>query len=188
MATNRRNDDDGQLVHRSFHGDKQAFGDLYEKYLADIYRYVYYRIADEHEAEDITETIFLQAWEAIPHIHLDGFRFKAWIFRIAHNKVVDRYRTNHQMEALDDHEIYSDEANNPETVLQINENTRTLALAISKLDSTLQDILIYRFVLNYSHEETADIMNRTVIHVRVLQHRALNKLREWYQKEQPHNG
>jgi RNA polymerase sigma-70 factor (ECF subfamily) len=188
MANNHRIDDDDQLVYRSFHGDKQAFGELYEKYLDDIYRYIYYRIANEYESEDITEACFLQAWEALPLVNLKGFRFKPWIYRIAHNKVIDRYRTDHPTVSLDDKDIFSEETNNPESVYQINEATRTLAWAISKLDSTLQDVLIYRFVLELSHEETAELMNRSVIHIRVLQHRALIKLREWYQGEEQHYG
>jgi RNA polymerase sigma-70 factor (ECF subfamily) len=183
MAANRRTDDDDQLVNRSYYGDKEAFGSLYEKYLVDIYRYVFYRVVNEQEAEDITEMVFLQAWEALQHIHLDGFRFRPWIYRIAHNKVIDQYRLGHPTSPLEDHENLMDETDNPETAYQTTEAKRILARAIAKLDPNLQDVLIYRFILGFSHEETAEIMDRTGVNIRVLQHRALKKLREWYQGE-----
>lgn len=184
MATKHRIDDDGHLVIQAFHGDKEAFGELYEKYLADIYRYVYYRVASEFEAEDITGAVFLQAWEALPLIHLQGFQFKPWIYRIAHNKVIDRYRTTHPTVSIEAKEYTADAVHDPENAFQTNEATRTLAEAIARLDSTLQDVIIFRFIMQLSHEETAEIMNRSVVYIRVLQHRALLKLREFYQGEQ----
>jgi len=85
---------DAELIVRAVQGDADAFGDLYERYLDQIYRYVYYRVANSLEAEDLTETVFLKAWESLPGMrtNVKSMNFQAWLYRIAHNLVVDRYR------------------------------------------------------------------------------------------------
>ena len=188
MAENHIEDDDRDLVYRSYYGDKEAFGRLYEKYLLDIYRYIYYRVANEFDSEDLTEAVFLQAWEALPRVELRGFRFKPWIYKIAHNKVIDEYRTTHVQVPIENQDLRIDPEMGPEASYQNNEANQQLAKAISKLDPTLQDVIIYRFILGLNHEETAEIMNRSKINIRVLQFRALGKLREWYQEEEQFNG
>lgn len=188
MAEPRTNDDENDLVVRSYHGDKEAFGKLYEKYLVDIYRYIYYRLANEFDAEDLTETVFLHAWEALPRVDLEKLRFKPWIYKIAHNKVIDEYRTAHPTVSLEDQILQSDRQADPEDHYEINEFNGSLTKAISHLDPLMQDVIIYRFILGLSHEETAEIMNRSIVNIRVLQFRALSKLRGWYQGEERQNG
>ncbi len=188
MAEQRNKEDENDLVVRSYHGDKEAFGKLYEKYLVDIFRYIYYRIANEADAEDLTEIVFLNAWEALPRVDLKKIRFKPWIYKIAHNKVIDEYRTAHTMVSLEDQILRADHDADPENRYQENELNSSLAKAISHLDPTMQDVIIYRFILGLSHEETAEIMNRSVVNIRVLQFRALGRLREWYQGEERQNG
>ncbi|MCL4560286.1 MAG: sigma-70 family RNA polymerase sigma factor [Chloroflexi bacterium] len=185
MASHSRLNSENELIERAFNGDRDAFGELYQSYLEQIYRYVYYRIGDQYEAEDLTETVFIKAWEAIPHTEKKGLKFKAWIYRIARNGVVDRYRTHRQNVSLDETNPLSDNDANPEAVYQNNETIRDLIRHVRRLDQDFQDVILYRFILGLSHAETAEIMNRSEIYVRVLQYRALKKLRELMVKEMP---
>lgn len=187
MTDHHERETDIELVMRSQRGDTEAFGTLYERYLNEIYRYIYYRVGSGNDAEDITETVFIQAWEALTAVPLEGFKFKPWIYRIAHNKVIDQYRTSHPVTSIEEQDAKPDDDADPEVSYQINEETKGLAKAISTLEPNLQDVLIYRFILGYSHEVTAEIMSLSAVHVRVLQHRAIGKLREWYQGEQVQN-
>ena len=68
-------DSDAELVARALNGEAAAFGDLYDRYLNPLYRYVYYRVADRHEAEDLTETVFLKAWEALKRMDPERLNF-----------------------------------------------------------------------------------------------------------------
>jgi RNA polymerase sigma-70 factor, ECF subfamily len=168
---------EAEVVARAIKGDQEAFGDLYEKYLDAIFRYIYYRVNNHHEAEDLTETVFLKAWEALGSYRLSSVPFKAWLYRIAHNLVVDLYRT-HKVEApLDGQMGFSDDGQNPEEQVVWLERTELLMSAMDQLEEDHQQVLALRFINELSHAETAYIMNRSEGAVRVLQHRALNALR-----------
>jgi len=166
-----------RLLALAAQGNKRAFALLYEQHLEQVYRYVYYRIGDQMEAEDITENCFLKAWEHLPQVYAQGAQidnFRAWLYRIAHNLVADHYRAKRPVSLQDD---WADRQAHPEQVADFRFASRRLAGAIQELEPRLQDVLIHRFVNQLSHQETADLMGLKVGHVRVLQYRALKKLR-----------
>src|SRR5216684_6449544 len=80
-----------RLVSRATRRDSAAFGVLYESHLDRVYRYIYYRVGSTAEAEDLSEQVFLKAWEAIERYEPRGVPFIAWLYRLAHNLVVDHY-------------------------------------------------------------------------------------------------
>jgi RNA polymerase sigma-70 factor (ECF subfamily) len=183
MPSSKSNDlSDQDLLARALQGDAEAFGDLYERHLDEILRYVFYRVANRFEAEDLTETVFLKAWEALPRFESSRVNLRAWLYRIAHNVVVDHYRTRKATAALSDVPLRDDHPL-PEQQAQAREQNQQLALAIQSLDANLQNVIICRFINGLSHSETAQIMGMREGHVRVLQHRALKKLRQWLEKE-----
>ncbi|MDP3879884.1 MAG: sigma-70 family RNA polymerase sigma factor, partial [Dehalococcoidales bacterium] len=85
-------EDEERLVQRAKQGDQKAFAQLYEENFDRIYRYVALRIGDKTEAEDVTQQVFLKALKSIASFHWKGAPFIAWLFRIAHNQVVDHLR------------------------------------------------------------------------------------------------
>jgi len=166
---------DARLVQQAIAGDREAFGDLYELHLDSIYRYIFYRLNDEREAEDLTETVFLKAWEALNRYRPSEIPFAAWLYRIAHNLLVDRHRTHKRLDSLDEH--YSDPQTDPETRALHNVDAAVIVQALTQLDPSHQQVLTLRFINGHSHAETAQIMERSETNVRVLQHRALAALR-----------
>jgi RNA polymerase sigma-70 factor (ECF subfamily) len=152
---------------------------LYERYLDGIYRYVYYRVSDHNEAEDLTETVFLKAWEALPRFRSNGSSFRAWLYRIAHNAVVDRHRTRKTVlpleKALD---VTTGEETLPEAAVESEQESARLGVALAQLSPRLQEVILHRFVNELSHAETAQVMGLREGHVRVLQHRALKAMRD----------
>lgn len=169
---------DEELISRAIQGDSSAFGSLYERYLERIYRYVYFRVADAPEAEDLTETVFLKAWEALPNLREEGLNFRAWLYRIAHNLVVDRHRTQRALVPLESVVAQKDIGDGPELAAQSGEISAHLAKALSSMDEDMQQVLVCRFIMELSHAETAAIMGRSEGYVRVLQFRALRKLKD----------
>jgi len=166
------------LIARAVQGDADAFGDLYERYLARIYRYAFYRVNDVAEAEDLTEVVFLKAWEALGNYRLQDVPFGAWLYRIAHNVIIDRHRTYKATLPLEDQLILRDAASGPEDQLDWRETLESVAHALSQLSPLQQQVLTLRFISGLSHAETALVLDKSEEAVRVLQHRALYALRE----------
>jgi len=167
---------DSELIRRAIAGDTDAFGALYERYMTAIYRYIYFRIGDERVSEDLTGTTFLRVWESLDRFQPDRISFRSWLYRVAHNLLVDRYRTQKPVSRLDDFTPH-DRQPDPEHQLIDNEESRLLAKAISHIKPDYQEVVSLRFISQLSHVETARIMGRNEGAVRVLQHRALKALK-----------
>lgn len=167
-----------ELVQRAIAGDAQAFGELYEENLKQIYRYVYYKVGSAAEAEDLTEQTFLKAWEAIGRFKEQGIPFSAWLFRMAHNLVIDYHRTHHESAPLDDLIGTDDGRAGPDDVVAVKLDVETLRRAIRLLTAEQQQVIILRLIHGLSHAEVAAIMGKNEGAVRGLQHRALATLHE----------
>lgn len=173
---------DSLLLARAIQGDREAFGNLYERYLGEVQRYIFYRVTNRFDAEDLTETVFIKAWEALPRFESETVNLRAWLYRIAHNVVVDHYRIRKPADDLPDAQL-QDVHPSPEQQTQTQDEHQQLAVAIQTLDENLQKVVICRFVNGLSHAETAEVMGIKEGHVRVLQLRALQKLRRLLEKE-----
>jgi RNA polymerase sigma-70 factor (ECF subfamily) len=167
-----------QLVARALAGDEKAFGDLYERYLADIYQYIYYRVNCRQEAEDLSEAVFLRAWKALDENPPDEFTFRLWLYRIAHNAIVDHYRTRKELVGLEAAADVPDPIEGPEEAAAGREKIAALRQAMQSLSQDHQQVLTCRFIAGLSHAETAAIMARSEQAVRALQYRALAGLRD----------
>ena len=170
--------DETALVERAVGGDTDAFGVLYQRHMDAIYRYVYLRVGDTEDAEDLTEQTFLKAWEALPGYKQRGNPFTSWLYRIAHNVVVDHHRRRRPILSTPLAER-GDQASRPSTTLdQViqAEEADTLAAAIAQLPEEQQQIVILRFVEGLRHAEVARIMDKSEGACRVMQHRALAAL------------
>jgi len=177
-----------ELIARAIEGDTAAFGTLYERYLDAIYRYVYYGVTDHVEAEDLTENVFLKAWQALPRFRPQGANFRAWLYRIAHNAVVDRHRTHKPTATLEEIAQMQDPAPVPEAVVETDQEIRKLSAALSRLKPRLRQVILCRFISGLSHAETAEALGVSEGHVRVLQHRALKGMRRLLLEDVDENG
>ncbi len=161
-----------KIVERARSGDQEAFGQLYQQYYQPIYRYVFYRVNHQQDAEDLTEKIFLKAWERLPGYRGDA-SFKSWVYRIAHTIVIDHYRTRKRPLPLNEASSLADGRPDFETTLMAQEKIERLKAIMSRLSPLDQQVLTLRFINGLSTGETAQILGRTIGSVRVLQHRAL---------------
>ncbi|MBT4917236.1 sigma-70 family RNA polymerase sigma factor [Candidatus Peregrinibacteria bacterium] len=161
-------------------GDHDAFAALYDIFIDQIFRYVYYRVRQE-DAEDIVETAFLKVWENIGKYNKQKNKsFSAWIFRITHNLVVDYYRASKDREF---DELKIDIPTYEREHSPIKNTTRSLdneilRSAISKLKKNYRDVIIYKFVNELDNAEIADIMSKSEGSLRILQFRALKSLKQ----------
>lgn len=168
--------DEAGLVARAIQRDSDAFGQLYESCLDRIYRYVYYRVNSTTEAEDLTEQVFLKAWEAIDRYEQRGVPFLAWLYRLAHNLVVDHYRSQRQMVPLDELRETEEASEDIEASVHAQLDAEEVQAAIHRLSPEHQQLITLRFVEGMSHAEVAQIVGKSEGATRVVQYRALQAL------------
>lgn len=170
---------DDELLDLIAKGNKRAFGALYERYIDAIYRYVLFQVGgNKTDAEDVAEEVFLRAFKMVlKKKRKKNSNFKALVYRIAHNLVIDRYRTKKSMVSLEQVEELRDNKPHPESWVQNAELSDELAYAVSQLKPKMQKVIVLRFIVGADTSETAEIMGITEGYVRVLQFRALQELK-----------
>jgi RNA polymerase sigma-70 factor, ECF subfamily len=167
---------ESELVQRAMRKDATAFGQLYELHLDKIYRYIYYRVGNAAEAEDLTEQVFLKAWEHLGAYDDRGLPFGAWLYRMAHNQVIDYRRTRKVSEPLS--ELLVEKTAGPQETAELHLEMAAVGAALRQLNPDQQQIIILRFVQGCTHAEAAAIMGKSEGALRALQCRALASLHE----------
>ena len=172
-----------QLAERAAKRDQQAFGKLYDLYVDKIYKYIYYKSGRTDEAEDLTSQVFLKAWEAIDHYKWEGYPFSTWLYRIAHNMMIDYYRTHRETFPLDTARA-KESTVDPFQAAEQSLTSERIRSALKHLTQDQQRVIILRFLEGYSTSEVAAMMDKDPDAIRALQHRALRALQPWVSEEQ----
>ncbi|MBI2591470.1 MAG: RNA polymerase sigma factor [Candidatus Brennerbacteria bacterium] len=169
--------EDKELTKKAKQGDAEAFGLLYDKHLNQIYRFVYLKVSSKQIAEDLTQQVFLSAWQNINSYQQQGFPFTSWLYRIARNAVIDHYRTRRSNVDL---EAVAEVASSFDLVgeLEVKLELEKIKSALVGLPADYQDVLVMRFIEELSHQEIAAALDKSEGAVRVLQHRAINSLKK----------
>ena len=170
---------DSALLDRA-KADPQAFGFLYERYVARIYNYVYYRTGSHLDAEDQTARTFHRALKHVPQYVDRGVPFSAWLYRIAHNVVANwhRDRSRRQIVSIDDVVMSAHSRDDPAAVSEENDKQEMLLQVVRQLPPERQQLLVLKFVEQMSNAEIAGVMGRTEGAIKSLYHRILVSLRE----------
>ncbi|RMG82232.1 MAG: sigma-70 family RNA polymerase sigma factor [Chloroflexi bacterium] len=188
-ARNLKTLTDAELVQLSKE-DKEAFGELYERYVKKIYNYIYYRTGNQHDAEDLTARVFFRALSHIGQYTERGVPFQAWLYRIAHNLVANwhRDRGRRKIIPLDEFVAASLASEAPERVAEDQEEQELLLAAIRRLPPERQELLVLKFVEGLSNAEIGEIMGRTEGAIKSLYHRTLIALRDDLKMQQIKHG
>ena len=169
---------DQELLTKILKGDKHAFGLLYQKYIDQIYNYIYFQVkGNKQEAEDLTEEVFLRCFQMVLQKSEKNKNFRALVYTIARNLVIDSYRAKKTEIDIDNLEISSNTVWNPEETLEKSQLSKILSEAIKDLRPNLKEVIILRYILEFDTDEIAEIMDITTNYVRVLQYRALQSLK-----------
>jgi len=164
------------LVERAIGGDFAAFGNLYGIYLDRIYRYVFYQVKDKMTAEDVTEEVFLKAWKAIKSCRGKERTFSSWLYRIAHNHVIDIFRSQQKRWTVDMETVA--ELKQPAVEIETELGHQEILNNISGLPPNQRQVIILKFIEGLDNLEIERIIGKSQGAIRVLQTRALAKLRE----------
>ncbi len=158
--------------------DSAMFAHLYGCYVNKIFRYVYGKIGKFAEAEDLTAQVFMKAWQALGRYRRTEYPFSAWLFRIAHNLVVDYFRTRRETLSIEGLPFEIDAGTESlDTVAQRTLTATDLRKAIAQLTEAQRQVIVLKFLEGYSTGETARIICKDEGAVRALQHRALIALK-----------
>jgi len=171
------------LVQRAIGHDADAFGKLYDMHVDRVYRHIYYRVANKTDAEDLTQQVFVKAWEAIGRYKKTASPFVAWLMTISHNLVVDFYRTKKDRAYLEVEVLADGSASNPEQAAEAGFEQQRLRRAILQLGGDEQKVVMLRFIEGFEFAEIASLLSKKEGNVRVILHRALVKLRTIVEKE-----
>lgn len=158
--------------------DPGAYAQLYDTYVKQIYRFVYFKVSSHEEAEDITSEVFLKAWRFLQE-KKEINSFSGLLYRIARNAVIDLYRAraskpespiNEDTDVGDSGKWYADVSNKVDT--------ERIVTAIKKLKQEYQEIITLRYVDELEIAEIAEIVGKNNLAIRVTLHRAVGKLKK----------
>jgi RNA polymerase sigma-70 factor (ECF subfamily) len=158
--------------------DPNAFGEIYDRFVERVYRYLYFRTGSHPEAEDLAEQVFLKAWEAIGRYRWQGRPFLAWLYRLAHNTHIDYVRTQRPTLSLNNDDRPVD-LPNPAAAAEMARalDADLLARALAQLTQDQQQVIMLKFIEGLDNEQIAESMEKREGAIRALQMRGLMSLR-----------
>jgi RNA polymerase sigma-70 factor, ECF subfamily len=174
-----RTDDLRRLVELAQDGDRDALEALYLIHFDRIYSYLHMSVGNRHDAEDLTTQTFLKMLEAISRFRWRSAPFSAWLFRIAHNLAMDHFRATRRWQPEEEvpEPEGAEEASAEDQALS-SIGRRSMLELIENLSLDQQQVLMLKFVFNFSNREAATILAKSEGAVKSLQHRALASLQK----------
>ena len=173
---------ESDLISLATAGNADAFGALYEKYIDQIYNYIYYRTSNGKDAEDLCSRVFIRALNHIERYEDRGYPFSAWLYRIAHNLVINWYRDREKAEEISLSDQYPPPrmAGSVEDQIENEDEKGALMRVISSLPEDRKELLVLKHVEGLTNTEIGQIMDRTEGAIKALYHRTLESLRDDY--------
>lgn len=171
------NPTDSALRERVKRGEPAALASVYDEYSPLIFRYVYRRVGNARLAEDLTGQVFVKLLEAVQRDTLWNKSFRGWLYRIAHNVIIDHFRKDRNQQVVElDEELVSDEQGVEATITSRLEFARVQD-ALRQLTEEQAQVIVLRFGEGLSNQEVAQIMGKREGAIKGLQHRAVKALR-----------
>ncbi|MGH2632114.1 MAG: RNA polymerase sigma factor [Tepidiformaceae bacterium] len=166
-------------------GDAEAFGELYERYLGPVYRFIAARTGSPEEAADLTQHVFLNAFRGLAHYHSGSAGFAPWLFRIARNVSTDASRRRRVTVPIENLPIAFEAAPqaSPEVAAMDHERVNALHARVARLDPKKQELLALRYAAGLSSREIAAVVGKSEAAVKKQLSRLIEALKEQYRDE-----
>ena len=164
--------------------DAEAYGELYDFHVDRIYRFIFFKVRTREEAEDITSEVFLKTWEYVNKTDKKIDNLNALFYRIARNAVIDYYRSKSKDANLidEDQMLLIEEKRNIREEVEVSLDIENLQPYLLKLKDTYREVIILKYIEEFSIKEISSIIDKSSGNVRVLLHRALAALKEIIEK------
>jgi RNA polymerase sigma-70 factor (ECF subfamily) len=166
-----------ELILRAQQGDTEAFASLYESHVGQVYGYLYRRLDQPADAEDVTAEVFVQAIQALPSFQVTGAPFGAWLIRIAHNLMVNHIKKQGRRPEVALFYEDSPSSEDPAELALQQATFEEVSSVMGSLTDLQRQVIGFRFLHQLTVAETADRMHRSEGAVKFLQHSAIRALR-----------
>ena len=167
-----------RIVQRAVNGDREAFTQLYDMHFDKIYRYIYVKVHSQAEAEDLTQDVFIKAYEAVKSYKWRDLPFTAWLFKIAHNRVIDYVRKTSKEKKASLDEAGAITSGDPVYITEQNFEIYQLKIALERLPNAQREVASLRFISELSISEVALTLGKSEGTVKALQFNAIASLRK----------
>ena len=168
---------DEPLDNKEMINSTDNFEAAYESHAKSIYRFLFWRTKDQQLAEDLTSTTFEKAWTSRASFH--GGSVKSWLYRIARNTLIDHWRKKKELFVEDTDILQEDVRPGAGELLDVKLQVQDLKKALDKLPGDMHSVVTMRFIEGLSCRQVAKRLSLSESNVRVLQYRALKKLKEY---------
>lgn len=158
-------------------GSDQALTDLYNAYFERIYGFIFYRVSHKETAEDLTEDVFVKVFNKLRGLE-ELKAFEGWLFQIARNKVIDYYRAKKATVPLEEIENTLEYETNVVDVVNLQTQQIMFIKLLKELTPEQQQVIKLKFLEDIDNDIIAQMLNKTEGAIRVIQHRAVAKLKE----------
>lgn len=180
------------LLYKIKQNDRAAFIRAYDLYVDQLYRFIYFKVGNREEAEDLTSAMFLKAWHYILENSLKDYKtLKALFYKISRNLIIDHYRKSKRRETLSlDDETgikISDEKQDLNHDMELKADILVLETKLPELKDEYREVIILRFINELSIQEIADILDKSRGNVRILIYRSLQALKRLLSQEEKIN-
>lgn len=176
-----------ELVRKTQTGDQAAFSALYDEFAQRIYAFIRIKVSATEQAEDILQEVFLKAWKGCKALTLEDLNFSAWLYKVASNTINDYYRKNYREPQTVSIEEAAEVAGQDDPAHNASRGFEKLLVreTVEQLPPHFKEVVELRFFQDFSVAETAKIMGKNSVTVRVWQHRAMKRLEQLFKEASP---
>jgi RNA polymerase sigma-70 factor (ECF subfamily) len=169
---------DEQVLERARTYDAQALAEIYDRYAGSIYAYLYHVLGDAAQAEDLTGEVFLRLLQALRTGRAPRDRLKGWLYQVAHNLAMDWFRRQKKGPSAPLSEDLAADDGQPSDIVEDGQVRQELRAGIQRLTPDQQQVILLRFAEEFPAAEVARLMGKSEGAVKILQHRAVSRLRK----------
>ena len=172
------------LVKRVQIGDETAFAELYDEFANRIYAFIRIKVFGSNEVEDILQDVFIKAWNGTKKLKLEDLNYSAWLYKVASNTINDHYRKSYRGAQTVPLEEAKETVAKENTTASINLefDKKIIKENLEKLPTHFKEVIELRFFQEFSINETAEILNKNNVTIRVWQYRAIKQLEKLFQQ------
>ncbi|MBX4187166.1 MAG: RNA polymerase sigma factor [Candidatus Doudnabacteria bacterium] len=171
-----------EILRKAQGGNTEAFGLIYDHFGPRLYKFIYFRVGHKEVAEDVLSDTFVKGWQKIGHVSSPA-ALSAWLYQIAKNNIIDYYRIKKETVSLDDVQDFLEDEVNPIDTTNLGIEQKQILEIMKELPQDQQEVIKYKFFEDLSNEEIAYVLGKNEGAIRVIQHRAISKIKELLTKK-----
>lgn len=165
-----------ELLGAARQGDEAAFTAIYDLFFEKIYRFIFFRVGHKEVAEDLTEDVFIKTFHGLGKLQKDA-SFESWLYQIARNRITDYYRSKKLVIPLDEVENTLEYETNVVDIVNLQSQQKIFIKLLKELTTEQQTVIKLKFLEGLNNDEIATMLDKKEGAIRVIQHRAIAKLK-----------